>query len=330
MKILAPVCSSREVLSLISAGAGELYCGIHPGSWRKNSHQDLWVNRRGPGAANIGSFAELGEITGIAHSHKVPVFLTLNLPFYPPGQYSEIISLVKEATGNYGIDALIIGDPGLIMAIRETSPSVPVHVSSLAAVLNSASVSFFHTLGASRIIFPRYIGLGELANIISKAGVPIEYEVFMLNDGCVFEEGYCNVSHAFGGAFCHLPWSYSPVETSPPGDYPRTEPFNKHLRDYHYWLACVKNFNGQPGPGGYPLGMCGLCAIPELKAMGVTSLKIVGREAPTGKKTASVRLVKRVLDQIGADCKAEAAKRIAQKIRSTPQLCASGYMCYFK
>ncbi|MFZ5643832.1 MAG: peptidase U32 family protein [Bacillota bacterium] len=331
MKILAPVCSAEEATSLISCGAGELYCGLHPEAWKKNDRKEAWVNRRGPGPANIGTLEELKEITGLAHSKGVPVFLTINLPFYPPGQYPDIISLAKNAVLNCGIDALIIGDPGMITAIRDAVPKAVIHISSLAAVLNSSSVSFFRALGASRIIFPRYLSTNNLKAIISETGPGIEYEVFILNDGCVYEEGYCHASHAFGGAFCHHPWQYRPVRTCADKQSHPAEPFRKHIEDYNHWLWCIRNCNGAVGPGGFYLGMCGLCAIPDLKTMGIASLKIVGREASLHKKTTSVRLVRKALDLLNSRSYDNSTiRKMIMSIKNTPALCTSGHMCYFR
>lgn len=329
MKILAPVSSAREAESLIYCGAEELYCGLHPGACTGGSGR-LWFNRRGPGPANISSGEEMKRLAEYARSRGVPVFLTLNLPFYPPEQYPEIIELAGEAMSYCGVNAFIIGDPGLITALREKIPGAPIHVSSLAAVLNSASASFFRDMGAARIIFPRYMGLEEIGEIVSKVGPETEYEVFMLNDGCVFEEGYCHVSHAFGGAFCHQPWQFRPRYISGGPDRQPREPFWQHLGDYRRWLWYIKNCGGMRGPGGNPLGMCGLCALPDLRAMGVASLKIVGREAPLQKKMASVKLIKEALSIAASGCAEDKARERIRRLRGTPGLCSSGYMCYFR
>lgn len=175
MKILAPVSSAREAECLISCGARELYCGLHPGAGTGKS-RTVWINRRGPGPANISSLEELKRVADFAGTRGVPVFLTMNLPYYSPEQYPAMVKLAGEAA-SCGIKAFIIGDPGLILALRKELPGAAIHVSSLAAVLNSASASFFRDLGASRIIFPRYMGLEELGRIVAKTGGTTEYEV---------------------------------------------------------------------------------------------------------------------------------------------------------
>lgn len=330
MKILAPAGSAREAAALIEAGAGEIYCGLHPKSLENGFGGNVWLNRRGPGAANLTGEDELKKLVQTAHQRRVPVFLTLNQSFYPPELYPQILSLVKKAGGDCGVDAFIIGDPGLMMAVRDARPGTAVHVSSLAAVLNSGSASFFRALGASRIIFPRYMDPDDIRKVVEKTGRDVEYEVFILNDGCVFEEGHCHISHAFGGAFCHEPWNYRLIEAGGKECFRAGEDFNRHLADYREWLWYVRNCGGKGGPGGQPLGMCGLCLLPEFKKMGVSSLKIVGREASTAKKLSSVRLVRKALDICAGAGWRDVFRDVLIRLRGVPGLCSSGYMCYYR
>lgn len=336
MKILAPVSSLHEAEALIENGAMELYCGLNPGTWRKQHGGDVWLNRRGPGRANLAGIEDLAKISDLAHRKGARVFLTMNQPGYAKELYPDLISSVREAR-SAGADALIMADPGLIKTIKEEEPETVIHVSSLAAVLNSASISFFRSLGVKRIIFPRYLDLTTLQRIIEASGKDLEYEVFILNDGCVFEEGFCQVSHAFGGAFCHNPaWSYRLVSAAQEGENLSKTPddresFRQHVDEYKRWLWIgIKDFGGLPGPRGYPLGMCGLCALPELKVLGIESLKIVGREAGLKKKTASVKLVRESLGMLEAGCSAAELREKVRTLRDVPGLCDSGYMCYYR
>ncbi len=65
---------------------------------------------------------------------------------------------------------------------------------------------------------------------------------------------------------------------------------------------------------GYPFGPCVLCAMPAMARMGITALKVVGREAPTERKLRSVELV----------------AAIARGLRAREELCDEGYMCYYR
>ncbi|CAA7600318.1 Peptidase U32 [Acididesulfobacillus acetoxydans] len=336
MKILAPVSSLSEALPLIESGARELYCGLSPAAWGKEHGENIWLNRRGPGKANLADSEELEKIVALAHRKETKVFLTMNQPGYVKALYPDLISFVRD-TLSIGVDALIMADPGLIRRVKEKEPAAVIHVSSLASVLNSSSIGFFRSLGAQRIIFPRYLDLQVLHKMIEASERDLEFEVFILNDGCVFEEGFCHVSHAFGGAFCHNPaWSYKLREISAGGNKVSRLPaggetFQQNVDEYKRWLWLgIKNFGGFPGPGGYPLGMCGLCALPALQALGIASLKIVGREASLRKKAAGVKLVRKTLDLLEAGCSESELRERAKELKGVPGLCRSGYMCYYR
>ncbi len=344
MKILAPVSSAQEAEILISEGADELYCGLgfealsnKPGE--KKQENDIWINRRNMGSANIRNLEALAQLVELAHRRGAKVFLTLNQPGYAQELHEEIMTFVREVRNNCKVDAFIIADPGLIRILMEKEPEIVIHVSSMAGILNSSAVIFFKNLGVKRIIFPRYLETKTLRKIIEAAGTEMEYEVFIFNDGCVFEEAHCNISHTFGGAFCHNPaWNYKLIQAGGKGNAGISgkteagkisgETFRQHLDEYKRWLWIgIKNFGGYSGTK-YPLGMCGLCALPEYKEMGITSLKIIGREAPLRKKVRSVKLVKTILDYVKEGHTPEEVRQYAKAVKGARGLCETGYMCY--
>ncbi|MZP28909.1 U32 family peptidase [Heliobacterium undosum] len=333
MNILAPIRSLEETAPLIAAGAQELYCGMQPGPWLKRSGRHQWINRREPGKGNLDSPAALQALVDQSHRLGVPVFLALNQTTYAPEMYPDLITLLKEVSGGTcgSIDAVIAADPGLIIAIKEALPDLPIHVSSMAAVLNRSAALFFRSLGVSRIIFPRYLPLSSMEGIIQAAGPDMEYEAFLLNDGCVFEESFCHACHAFGGAFCHNPiWFYRLVRTKGELSEAERRAFEGHLDDYRDWIRHgIKNSGVELSPSGIPTGMCGLCALPALRSLGVTSLKIVGRESSLEKKTASVHLVKGVLDLLDSPAPLDIADFQA-KAKASRGTCFGRYTCYYR
>lgn len=341
MNILAPVSSVKEGERLMAHGADELYCGIElevlknkPGS----AGREIMINRREAGNANIPDLESLSQLVELAHTQGKKVYLTLNQPGYAQDLYGEILAFVREIRKTCHVDAFIVADPGLIRMLMEKEADIVIHVSSLAGVLNSSVVLFFKRLGVKRIVFPRYLAAETLKRIIDRAGVDLEYEVFILNDGCVFEESYCHVSHLFGGAFCHNPtWRYKLVP--PEGDgvvetwklrslKVSGESFEHNVDDLKRWQWIgIKNCGGYAGTK-YPLGMCGLCTLPAYRDMGITSLKIVGREASLRKKVRSVELLKKVLAYQGEGHMPDEVREYARTEKGVRILCESGYMCY--
>jgi putative protease len=208
-----------------------------------------------------------------------------------------------------------------------------LHISSVAAALNAEAIRFLLDFGPERVILPRSVTLVEIQSIVEAVGDQVEIEVFMLNDGCAFEEGFCATTHHHSvGAFCtslssmdtRFEWNGSRFTA-------RREKWLRHnLADYRDWVWYVNGNGCGATAKGLPYGPCGLCALPDLARIGVDSLKIVGREASPFKKLASVRMVRDIVDRVRAgDAKRDVMDR-AISLRAEPEHCASGYMCYYK
>lgn len=333
-KILMPIASYAELEMLVSNGAEEFYCGVVPQEWLDKYTGVLWMNRRSPVGANLQTAAELRRLVRDAHASGVPVFITLNAPSYTSEQIPYLVELAKRFETDMGIDALIVSDVGLIVALREAGVRTPLHLSSIASTLNSEAVRFFIDLGAARVILPRSLSLAEIAVIMERVRGTVELEVFIFNDGCVFEEGFCYTTHHHAvGAICTnligCAYDFIPLKTRAK-DEVTEEDLSAHLQDYRDWIWTLNGRGIAFSPTGFPLGPCGLCALSRLCAMGVASIKIVGREASPFKKLASLKIVKKVLDRVRQGASREEAARIAQKLKGTPELCTSGYACYYR
>ncbi|HLF32212.1 MAG TPA: hypothetical protein VI566_14450, partial [Xanthomonadales bacterium] len=80
---------------------------------------------------------------------------------------------------------------------------------------------------------------------------------------------------------------------------------------------------------GFPLGPCGLCAIPSLQAAGVGSLKVVGREASLQRKYASVKLAAMARDIARDGGGAEGIRDATIALRGAASLCHDARACYY-
>ncbi len=331
MKILAPISSADEVEMLAENGADELYCGVVPPEWTGEYSGAIWLNRRSPAGANLATYDSLADLVRRAHSYGLPVSLTLNAPSYNERQLQTIGVLAKKVTDEIGIDALIVSDIGLLLTLAELRLDARIHISSIASTLNREAVEFYLELGASRVILPRSWSLREVRDLAAAIGDRIELEVFVLNDGCAFEEGLCHTTHHHQvGAFCWniRQWSYEAY-----GDEGRSlgagerDVMTAHMDSYREWLGYV---NGAVSPEGLPYGPCGLCAISEFSRMGIAALKIAGRESSAMRKLVSLRLVKTVADLVRGGASPEEVAARARRMRNAPQMCDAGYMCYYR
>jgi len=333
MKILAPIRALDELEMLADAGAEELFCGIVPREWQDRYTGAVWLNRRAPVGGSLETWMEMRELADSAHRRKLPVFVTLNAPYYTADQLPLVLELARRLSEECGVDALIVTDVNLMSRLSEEKLNAKLHVSSVAASLNTEAIRFLLNFGPSRVILPRSLTLAEIGELARALAGAVELEVFMLNDGCAFEEGYCATTHHHSvGAFCtslsemeaDFEW-HAPVFTNR-----RRNWLKRNLADYREWVWYLNGNGCGATPKGLPYGPCGLCAIPDLQRIGVASLKIVGREASAFKKMASVRMVRDIVDRTRSGASKLQVIERARSLRDQPEHCNAGYMCYYK
>jgi len=334
MKVLAPIASYDELEMLASSGAEEFYCGIVPREWTERYTGAVWLNRRSPKGGSLETFADLKRLVDGAHALGNPVFITLNAPYYTSDQIPWVTELARRLDGEVGVDALIVTDINLLMQLSRANLSAAVHVSSVAATLNTEAIRFLLEFGPSRIILPRSVTIPEIESIAAAVRDEVEIEVFVLNDGCAFEEGFCATTHHHSvGAFCT---SLSEMDAEFEGSRGRTLTHRQNVRlrrnlaDYRRWIWYVNGNGCGATASGLPYGPCGLCALPDFHRIGVASLKIVGREASPFKKMASVKMVRDIVDRVRAGLPKLVTIQRAISLRGEPEHCEAGYMCYYK
>jgi putative protease len=309
MKILSPLRSVSEVGPLKTAGADEFYCGLVPPGW-KEKFGAAWANRRDPKSAGVLNEDALREIVSAAGS--APVYVALNSPHYPPGAVQMLAEYGSRLLQDMGVCALIVADMDLLLALIERGHAADLHLSSLATSTNADSARFFRELGISRIILPRHLTLAEIERCVIDG---MGFEAFLINDGCVFEEGLCATTHD-AGTFCMA--DGEGLRDMPPGTLDR----------YAFW-KWVQNNCGCSSSRGFPLGPCALCAIPRLRAAGIDSLKVVGREASPERKYASVKLAGMARDIARDGGGPEKIREAIIAVRGAASLCEQTHACYY-
>jgi putative protease len=327
VKIVAPFSRPEEVEMLVHYGADELYCGVDTPEWRAHFGNRFWMNRRSPDGGNLIAFSDIRSAVDTAHAGGVPVYLTLNAPFYPAESVGYVLRLCGKLIAGLGIDGYIVSDMNLLCYLAEMDLPVRLHLSSLGSCFNARAVPFYQSLGIRRIILPRQLRLGEIGRLVSDADGGVEFEVFAVNDGCMFEEGFCQTTHALG-PFCLADWAVRAA--GPEATAKETvdlDGASGHLKEYLWYQ---NNCGSSSTPEGLPNGPCSLCWFGRFRDWGVTAVKIVGREASFFRKMRSLQLVKAVVDAVNAGMDADAVPALARSLRKTPALCDSGQMCYFR
>ena len=326
MVIVAPVSSVHEVEMLIDNGADELYCGLNPPEWEARVGARWWINRRSPAHASFNSFDDLRETIRRAHRSKVPVYLTVNAPFYPGSAVPYLLDLSQRLVYELEVDGLIVSDLNFLLSLARLDLPASIHLSSLGGCYNRHTVEFYSGLGVRRIILSRQLRRSEIERIVKGAPSGVAFEVFGLNDGCYFEEGYCQASHTLG-PFCLSQWEEAAPWTAK--GHISSEDLECDREQLRKYLWFQDNCGSSFQKNGLPNGPCSLCWLGQFRDWGVHGVKIVGREASFHRKMASLQLVKAVMDLVRKGGTSEEVSQSALSFRATPELCDTRYMCYY-
>jgi putative protease len=274
-KILSPVASLEGAVEVIAAGADEIYCAVQmPGAVHI-------LNR--PEYCCVPTYAELGEIAAHARDHGVEAIVTLELPFISAFMAEQmrdhIASCVKA-----GIDALIVGDVGLIRLIKEMGLDIPVYASTLLTVMNYRAVDFLRELGVERVILERHISVEEIAQVVQHHQ-DLEIEVFVHGQGCSNINVNCYLEFARA--------SPEAVDKAIGGVKGMVIPCRLPFEVFEY------------GDDGQELArlpildaftFCSMCRLPELIETGVMGLKIVGRCLSIAYQVQITRMYRELVD----------------------------------
>lgn len=210
------------------------------------------------------SLDDIKEATKIAHDLDKKVYLTLNVISHNKDLegVDEYIQSLDEA----GVDAFIVSDPGIFQKVKTLAPSKEIHISTQANITNTATVEFWKSLGADRVILARELSLEEIKEIKDEVKDSIMIEAFVHGAMCMSYSGRCLLSNFMTGRSANMGdcahpcrYKYYLMEETRPGEYyPITE----------------------DEKGSYIMNSKDLCMInyiPELVEAGVDSFKIEGR-----------------------------------------------------
>jgi len=205
---------------------------------------------------------EIEEGLSIAHSHKVKLYITVNIV----ARNHDLTDLPDylASLSRMGVDGLIVSDPGIIACTRTYVPHLPLHLSTQLSTSNWSSALFWQDQGVARINLARELSLKEVALI--KSRVSCEIEVFIHGALCIAYSGRCLLSTYLAhrdsnrGECAHpCRWRYALMEEKRP----------------HVYFPIAEDEQGS-----YIFNSKDLCLIeylPEVIATGVDALKIEGR-----------------------------------------------------
>ncbi len=142
-------------------------------------------------------YDELKAASLAAHSRKKKFYVTLNI--FPYDSDLEGIDEYIDYLKSLHVDGLIVSDVGLIKHLTDNHPSVAVHVSTQANVLNGMAARIYADMGVKRIVLARELDLTRIRQI--RDGLPdsVELEAFVHGAMCVSYSGRCLLSNYLTG-----------------------------------------------------------------------------------------------------------------------------------
>lgn len=195
------------------------------------------------------SLEDMARLSSYALKHRKKIYLTLNT-LVKERELEEVYRDLEEIS-RLNIDAVIVQDIGITRLVREFFPELSIHASTQMGIHNSAGIRQAQAMGISRVILERQVTIDELELISSRSS--LEIEVFIHGALCCSLSGNCLFSSWIGG------WSGNRGKCKQPC---RRRYYSK--KDGNGFFFSTKDL--------YTLDL-----IPELKRIGVDSVKIEGR-----------------------------------------------------
>ena len=257
IEVLAPAGSLESFKAAVFAGADAVYFGAGDFNARRN-------------AQNF-SEEDIKIATSFARVRGVKTYLTLNTLTAD----SELSAALRTAqiAAESGVDALIVQDLGLIKALKEHLPNMPLHASTQMSVHSKEALPILKEMGIERVVVAREMDKSSLEELCREAKrLGLEVEAFVHGALCMCLSGQCYLSSILGGRSGNRGLCAQP---------------------------CRLAFSVKNGTG-YDLSLKDMSYIKhigEMAEMGVTSFKIEGRMKRPEYVAAAVQAVRAAADK---------------------------------
>jgi O2-independent ubiquinone biosynthesis protein UbiU len=179
MELVCPAGNLPSLKAAIDNGADAVYIGF------RNE-----TNARHFAGLNFGR-KQIEQGLAYAHDHGTKVYVAINT--YPqPGNFAKWQEAVDLAA-DFGVDALILADIGVLDYAAEKWPELRLHLSVQASATSHEAIRFYaEQFGVRRAVIPRVLSVNQVRALVDNSPIPIE--VFGFGSLCVMVEGRCYLS----------------------------------------------------------------------------------------------------------------------------------------
>ena len=207
MEILSPAGSPEALRAAVCAGADAVYLGFGQFNARR-------------GAKNF-TRDEFASAASYCRLRGVKVYLTLNT-LCSDRELPAAVDCAVQAS-QLGADAVLVQDMGLVRALRQAAPDLPLHASTQMTIHTLDGAKQAADLGITRAVLARELSRRDIAYICEHS--PIEIEVFVHGALCMCYSGQCFMSSVIGGRSgnrgmcaqpCRLPYGWGDMADGHP------------------------------------------------------------------------------------------------------------------
>lgn len=274
VELMAPASSIETAVLAAKSGADAIYAGVTNLSMRPKRVE-----------FKDESFKDL---VNIVHSHGAKVYATMNICPKP----SDVENFKKRVgeMSDFGVDAVIVSDVGMMDWIHNNYPDLPIHASIMTNILNPDAAKFYKDIGASVILVSRSLeDVGGIEAIHRK--VDIDLEVFVHGGICYMFDGLCYMS-----SYWKQKWDFDE-------DLQGMRLVGQNNTKGECHLICKRNCSLTSEDSVEDKGKfmrrpddVGLLKIPYYLNNGVRILKIEGRAMPSYYIEAATKLYREAID----------------------------------
>lgn len=274
-ELLCPAGSLPALKAAIDHGADCVYLGFRDAT---NARNFAGLN-----------FDEAAINDGIRYAHDRGRKVLLALNTYPQADGCEAWREAVDKAAGSGIDAILLADLGLMQYASNRYPELALHLSVQGSATNYEAINFYQKhFGVRRAVLPRVLSLAQVERVTENTS--IEIEVFGFGSLCVMVEGRCALSSYATGESPNTHGVCSPAKSV---RWQQTEQglesrLNGVLIDRYadgenagYPTLCKGRFD--VAEENYyaleePTSLNTLEILPQLMQMGISAVKIEGRQ----------------------------------------------------
>ena len=295
-ELVCPAGSLPALKAAVDNGADTVYFGY------KND-----TNARNFAGLN---FDRKAMVEGISYAHARGRHVLMAINTFPqPGRESDW-HVAVDGAADLGVDAVILADIGLLDYACKRHPKLRLHLSVQGSATSYEAVNFAHReFGVQRAVLPRVLTLAQVEMVIRNT--PIEIEVFGFGSLCVMNEGRCWLSSYATGESPNTVGACSPAKfvkwEKAPGQM--STRLNGILIDRYgdnepagYPTLCKGRFEVN-GATYYaleePTSLNVLELLPEIARIGVSAIKVEGRQRSPAYVAQVTRTLRAALDELG-------------------------------